>query len=133
VNELDLLPGRYLLSLVMKSEHMPKRFSVRIKLGASKSVISQQRFIQRVVSNTLFLMVEESPFEMIKVVVKKCCVCERPLNRNFLNDLNSNSYCVTCFNASFKCELCNHEVGNDYYTIENRLTCISCFNSKFNV
>lgn len=37
-------------------------------------------------------------------------------------------FCVTCYNLTFKCEICTAELGQVYYTLEQRLCCENCLN-----
>ncbi len=41
-------------------------------------------------------------------------------------------FCTLCYNLTFRCDICNIELGQVYYTLEQRLCCEECLNNYTN-
>ena len=63
--------------------------------------------------------------EQIKLVLAKCCVCEFVLEASYIVS-GAKTFCLKCYNIAFKCETCNKEVGEEYFTIDQRIYCDQC-------
>lgn len=83
-------------------------------------------FEKKQTAENVFYILKSDP-EMIKLVMAKCCVCESILDQSLINS-GTKTYCKSCYNMSFKCQICSTEVGEEYYTVENRLICEYCLN-----
>ncbi len=81
-------------------------------------------FKQINVNENNYLVVDKTDLR-IKLVLAKCCVCEFILDGSFLSS-GPKTFCLKCYNATFRCYKCNCEVGKEYYTVEQRIFCEKC-------
>ena len=64
---------------------------------------------------------------LIKIILSKCCVCSSLLDDSFITS-GAKVFCNSCYNLTFRCDLCDVELGQVYYTLEQRLCCENCLN-----
>ena len=122
-SELKLLPGKYFFGLVIQSRDLPKPFTLRMAISSMASVKAIDFSLQQIGNDRVLHLRESNDF--IKLVLPYCCTCGCILDRSYLSS-GAKVFCQPCYNAAFRCEICNIEVGVEYYTIEQRVCCKNC-------
>ena len=122
-SEIKLLPGKYFIGLVIQSSKFPKNFTL-LMATTSDSTIEEIAYTMKDVGNDRVLYLKGT-VDRIKLVLPACCACGCILDKSYISS-GAKVYCQPCYNAAFRCEICNTQVGIEYYTIEQRICCQSC-------
>ncbi len=122
--EMQLLPGKYLLLPIIKTDsESTKKFSIRLAVMSNSTILSHE-YTWSKISNDFYIKLIQSNLS-IKLIVSKCCACDEILNELFVIS-KSNVFCLLCYNAIFRCVKCDNELGNEYFTVENKQMCLNC-------